>query len=51
MPFSKSLKELPLVAFLVQEKMQFFIKGFSLPSGAKTKYFYRSLISKLSNVA
>jgi hypothetical protein len=33
--FSINQKELPLVAFLLQEKMCFFSKGFSLPSGAK----------------
>jgi hypothetical protein len=35
MLFSINQKELPLVAFLLQEKMHFLSKGFPLPSGAK----------------
>jgi hypothetical protein len=34
MLFSINQKELPLVAFLLQEKMHFLSKGFPLPSGA-----------------
>ncbi|AIJ37233.1 hypothetical protein FPSM_00738 [Flavobacterium psychrophilum] len=37
MLFSTNQKELPLVAFLLQEKIHFLSKGFPLPSGAKNK--------------
>jgi uncharacterized protein YqeY len=48
--FFTNQKELPLVAFLLQEKIHFFSKGFPFPSGAKKNIRFQIFLNQQSKI-